>query len=400
MNNSTNIRRSRIALISTLTVFGALGIFLVFPAHEFDEGMAPSVNPVSIRETESAKRLQNAGQWEEAFGILKLQAKGENPKAKMLLANQMSKGWGTARDLDGALDLLLQAVQFDFPERGQAAYQLGKLYRLSTGENCQDLAFQWFIKSLDWGNGKAHQELAKSYSRGLGTKQDFTKAVEHYHEASALGSASAIVALIALVDGGIAGTPGDRDKAMQVAEEWIPTLEQSAVAGSVFAARSLARLFLENGPIKKDHAQARHWLETASSLGDPVAMHDLVKLAVDNRYDWYANEKLLNLVNTSAKAGYPAAFTLLGRLHLQGKLGLNPEEASNWFTKGVKAGHAGSMEELARLHWTGAIKNADVSKARQIAEQGARLRHSGCIKLLQEINQTSTTKMSQLANKE
>ncbi len=400
MTHSTQFPLSRIGLISGLVIFGAFGALATSPLHHGDTLLRPTSDPVSIRATIEGENLQRAGKWHDAAYKLSEHNSGDNPRAKFLLAYQTSRGWGTSRDLDKALELLLQSVQYDFPERARAAFELGKLYRLSRGKDCQKLAFHWFSKALQWGNSKAHLELAKSYARGLGTDLNFQNAAEHYRKAAELGSAPALISWITMVDKGVEGTPGNRLAALEILNEFKPVLESQAKSGSAVAARSLGRLYIGNQIVKEDHNQARAWLEMASTLGDGIAMHDLAKLTLDNEYDWFTQEHLLGLMHTSAKAGYPAAYTLLGRLHLSGELGLNSDEAVKWFNKGVNAGHAGSMEELARMHWTGEIRSADPQVARNLAKQGAKLRHSGCIKLLQKIDNASKIQTSQLAAKD
>ena len=60
--------------------------------------------------------------------------------------------------------------------------------------------------------------------------------------------------------------------------------------------------------------------------------------------------------------------TMLGRL--VGSVRLKKDAAVEWFRKGVKAAHAGAMEELARICAEGKLAPKDMAGALKLARRG------------------------------
>lgn len=342
------------------------------------------VHPIVARETAAALRFQKKGDWLAAAAILNKSAYDDNPKAKLAYAFQLSRGWGVKRDLDAARDLLIQATEYDFAERANAAYELGKLYKFSRGPGCQTIAYNWFSKSLEWGKKKAHLELAKAHARALGVPKNITLARYHYRQAALNGSPSAALSLVRIIFKDDKTKKG-ADEAIAALEEFLPLIETAANNGKSQAARSLARLYERDSIVRADISKAMFWYEIASQAGDRAAMHDLAMLALNQPKLPFAEEKIVELLKTSADLGYSGAMTALGRLHLEQRFKLHKKEAIIWFEKGIASGHAGSMEEMARLHLKGLIVPKNKEAALDLAKQGAKLKHKGSVKLLLEI---------------
>jgi len=344
-----------------------------------------AMDPIAEREIRQARQLGRSGNWEEAARILSRTSSGSSPRAKLEYALLYTRGWGVKRDLERARILLLQAVQQDFPGRGRVAFELGKLYRKSRGKDCARIAFEWYTKAIKWDYYKAHAELGKSHARGLGVPVDIERALYHYKLAANYGSPAAVIPLINIIARGSDLRDPDPVRARSLLAEFHPMLEAEAKKGSGVSARTLGRMYSKGPVLKRNIARAMHWYSVAASLGDAAAMHDLALLSLDQGAEFQDSGKILELLNESAERGYGGAMTALGRLHLKRKLKLEPEGAPDWFRKGVTVGHAGSMEELAKLYLSGKLVEKNREEALRLAKQGARQNHRGSRALLKKI---------------
>jgi len=342
---------------------------------------------ITQRELSRARSFIKQKNWNEAAEVLSRNATGSNVQAKYEYAMLFAKGWGVSRDLEKARNLLLQAVQRPFKDRAKAAFELGRVYRMSKGEDCARIAFEWFMKAAQWGYAKAHNELGKSYARGIGVDQNIDFALKHYRIAASHNSSSAVLLLIELLAKGNSTLPADPEKALVVLNEFLPRLEIAAKAGDARAARCIGRLYSNNLIMTVNTQEALKWFSIAAGLGDAIAMHDMALLLLKTQKQFADSEHIIELLNESAKRGYSAATTTLGRLHLQGKFGLPERKAVSFFERGVAASHPGSMEELGRLYLKGKHVQYDLRQARELAEQGSRLKHHGSRKLLKAIQQ-------------
>jgi TPR repeat protein len=273
----------------------------------------------------------------------------------------------------------------------QAAYDLAGIFERSSGPNCQPDAFQLYQRASDAGYGPAHAKLANAYRKGKGVKPDFERAAYYYLKAARLGYANAAYRLIEMTEKGAGGVVGDVSLASVYVIEFLPLIEDRIRQGDRVAARSLARLYERSKSVDRDLEKAIGLYRYASGLGDAIAMHDLALLLGKQFSDMSALGEQISLLEEGARLGYPAAFTALGRMHLDRDTGLDPKAAVDWFERGTAAGHAGSMHELALLQLEGVHVPRDVERARELAERGARLRHAGSRKMLDEFDTLSVS---------
>jgi len=332
-----------------------------------------------------ARSLRKSGYEEEAFRILSTQAARRYAPALHQLGLAHSRGWGTAVDLDAARDAFLQAVEYDFPGRGETAYELGRLYQRSVGEDCNALAVSWFQRAEAWGYTKAHLQLAVHYERGLGIDRDIDRAFHHYEVAAAHGSEAAAIKFARALKRGAAGLAADPDRAAYLADIAIRSLVQKARAGSGSAAKLLGRLYRDGDFVVMDLTSARRWFQRSGELGDPGGMHDLARLVLATETDPVQHRRALAWLRRAVSLGHGGAMTAIGRFHLAEKYGLNRNDAVIWFERGVEALHAGAMEELARLYAAGDLVTRDMTRALDLAERGAELGHRGSQTLLTDL---------------
>lgn len=359
-------------------------------------------NPVVSRILKKAKFLQNKGQWIESADLLKQYATPVNPTALLEYAKLLNRGWGVLRDLDKAREKLLLAVQQDFSKRGEAAFELAKVYRRSSGEDCERIAFEWFTKAAVWGFSKAHVELGRHHLRGIAVPVNTSKALKEFQIAARQGSATALLSFLKLVSKnpklGRSLPPIDT-----LVAEAIPMLEQEAMQGKASSAKALGRLYRTDDLVPANLVQAKIWLRRGADLGDSGAMCDLALILLEGLPSHEDKLEALRLMRMATKLNNSGAITEFGRLHLKGGLGLKPSASVKLFKQGADAAHPGSMLELAKLYLGGKLVSRDQAEALKLLNRGAALGHTGSKSLLEktlaaiangtEVSATNNTKV-------
>lgn len=368
---------SFIVIIVTLLMGLFVGsVYLRSGGDAFQDLSMPN-DPVAEENILRARRMHSAGKWREATELFHQYADEGHPVAMFYLARAYGRGWGVPIDLEEARRIFLRASQFQFQHRGQVAYELGRLYQRSVGKDCNRIAFEWFMKALEWQYPKAHWQLAKHFERGLGVRQNIDAAVFHYEAAAAAGFEGAAIKFARVLRVGRAGVPAQPQRAQILAEAAIVALTAKAAGGSASAAKTLGRLHRDGDFVDQSNIQATKWLRRASELGDPGAMRDLAHLIVAGAVEGRGDQEALGWLRRAAALGHGGAMTSLGRFHLQQRYGLERDGAVSWLERGVAAKHGGAMEELARLRAEGDLLPKDMNAAIALAREGAELGHTG-----------------------
>ena len=340
-------------------------------------------NPVISKILKKAKSFQKNGKWTDSAALLKEYATTANPIALLEYAKLLSRGWGVPRDLDKAREKLLLAVQQDFEKRGEAAYELAKVYRRSSGDDCARIAFEWFTKAATWGFTKAHVELGRHHLRGIAVPANTRKALREFQSAAHHGSATALLSFLRLVSKnpklGRSLPPIDK-----LVSEAIPMLEQEALRGKASSAKALGRLYKTDDLVPANPVQAKIWLRRGAELGDSGAMCDLALFLLEGLPSHEDIAEALRLMRLATKLNNSGAITEFGRLHLKGQFGLNPSASVKLFKQGADAAHPGSMLELAKLYLDGKFVTRDRVQAVGFLKRGAALGHTGSKTLLEK----------------
>lgn len=342
-------------------------------------------NPELESALAQARSLRRTGNLVEAAEILHVYSEAGHPEAMYNLGRAYSRGWGVPKDLDLARQWQLRAVTHQTEFRGKIAYELGRIYQRSAGDDCSQIAFEWFLNALDWKHDKAHMQLARHYERGLGVEQDIARAVFHYEAAAKAGYASAALKYATLLTTGDYGVPLDLARAQAITTSTIAALETKVAAGSSTAAKQLGRLYRDGVLVPQDLPQAINWFRRGAQLNDPGSMHDLANLMLATLDTPDKHREALDWLQSAAQLDHGGAMTALGRLHIQQAYGLERAGAVAWFQKGVQAKHPGAMEELARLKAQGELTDKDVNGALELAQRGADMGHRGSRSVLQEL---------------
>lgn len=381
-------------------VFGTAG--LIFLAGDLPNPVSKNArqDPGVTERINQARGLQKVGKWKDAADILSSLAEEGHPIAMYHLGRAFKNGWGVEADFTHARHLFKNAARFGFAYRGEVAYEIGRLYQRSAGDDCNRIALEWFLKSLSWGYPKAHVQLAKHFERGLGVARDLDLSFEHYEKAAIAGYPSSTINYARILLRGKYGTKPAPDRALFWAERAMKGLAKKARDGSPSAAKSLGRIYRDGEFADRDVVQALEWFNRAAELGDPGGMHDLAMfmLAEDDRVRTGRSavqaepvdpsstvEQALSWLKLAAKAKHGGAMTALGRLHLAERHGLRGEDSVAYFESGVVVGHPGAMAELARLHVHGRYVKQDRQRALDLAQKGADRGHIGSATLLKEL---------------
>jgi len=341
------------------------------------------IDPTIEEQIKQARGLQKVGQWNAAADILTKLASDGHPVALYHLARALKNGWGVEPDLLQARSLFMEAVRYSFAFRGETAYELGRLFQRSSGENCAEIALKWFQMALEWDYPKAHVQMAKHFERGIGTDRDLLNAFYHYEQAAIAGYPSSTINYARILLNGRYGSNPDAERAYFWAARAMAGLEKKARDGSASAAKTLGRIYRDGEFVDPDASQATDWFLRSAELGDAGAMHDLGHMLLSGYPSKEEIKSALEWFKLAAKAGHGGALTNLARLHLKKAHGLTPAEAVGLLEKAIDIGHPGAMEELAKLYAAGTLVEKDLKKALSLAQKGADRGHQGSARVLE-----------------
>lgn len=374
------------ALVATLVLlsFSSL-VFLKLGTSLGDEELSAPNDPEVNELISQARSLQRLGKWPEANEILQPLATKGHPIAVYHLARAYKNGWGVAPDLETARDWFKKGVRYDFRYRGETAYEIGRLYQQSSGDDCNTIAVAWFHKALTWKFVKAHVQLASHYRYGLGVDQDIQSALYHYEQAGIAGYPSSTIKYAQWLLKGGRGIDADPESARYWGRRAMVGLRTKANDGSASAAKTLGRIYRDGVFMPADLAETERWFRRSSRLGDSGGMHELAQFLLREPQSEARTKEALEWLGMASELGHGGAVTALGRLHLKKTFGLSEEGAVAWFEKGITLRHPGSMAELARLLAEGRLVTQDQKRALELAQQGAKMGHGGSKTLLSEL---------------
>lgn len=376
------------------TVFGIAGAVALSSETQPSKVRTERIDPTIEEMIKQARGLQKVGRWEAAADILTQLANDDHPVALFHLGRAYKNGWGVEADLEQSRLIFMEAVRYSFAFRGETAYELGRLFQRSSGEDCAAIALQWFMKALAWDYSKAHVQLAKHYERGIGTERDLASAFHHYEQAAIAGYPSSTINYARILLTGRYGVTPDPERARFWAERAIAGLEQKARDGSASSAKTLGRIYRDGEFMETDRKLAKDWFLRSANLGDAGAMHDLAQMLIALSPNEDDVEEALKWLRLAATAEHGGALTALARLHLKEKFELEPEAAVELLERGVAVGHPGAMEELGRLFAEGSYVPQDRSKATDLARKGSDRGHQGSTSLLQELLQENEANLT------
>jgi len=317
-------RNSSLSTTTTVLIvaglFSATASYALLHSGRSSKPVATIQNPVVQKALKQARSHQSKGRWKLSAELLQPYATSTNPTVLLEYAKLLSRGWGVPQDLDKAREKLLLAVQQDFPKRGQAAFELAKVYRQSSGEDCARIAFEWFSKAAAWGFSKAHIELGRHHLRGIAVPVNVQRALSEFQIAAREGSATALLSFLKLVSKN-PKLGKSLPPLTNLVSEAIPMLEQEALRGK----------------------------KLAIQLNNSGAMTEFGRLHLVGSFG-LKTEGAVRLFEQGVKAAHPGSMLELAKLHLTGRLVTKDgRRAMALLKRGASLGHSGSQSLLAKL---------------------------------------------------
>ena len=163
----------------------------------------------------------------------------------------------------------------------------------------------------------------------------------------------------------------------------------AARSGDIAAQYNLAMLLLDpnlppgdrvdNGGRSRVESALR-WLRSAGESGWMTTAQTAFATVVLSRRDELPSERVAQYereaqewLETGAKQRDPIALTLLGKVHVDGDLGLEPDprKAEGYFNTAAELGHAEAMTRLGYLYASGLLPETDLAKAAEWFAAGA-----------------------------
>lgn len=228
-------------------------------------------------------------------------------------------------------------------------------------------AVTWFQKATDQGNIEAQGHLGVCYLYGWGVAKDLSLAVDLFQKSAAKGFVGSQNVLGSCYYDGTDGITQDYKKAF-------PLFKKSAAQGDMAGQYRLGLCYEYGHGVKKNLAQAKHYLQLSAKQGNPDAKKELSNLDpvgrllnegeddFFNKKDYPAALKLLK--EAAAKDNAQAQFDM-GCIYSQG-LGGTPvdyQQALQWYQMGVLQGDASNENGLGVLYKDGKGVEQDDAKA-------------------------------------
>ena len=264
-----------------------------------------------------------------------------------------------------------------------AQFQLGECYREGLGvKKDEKKAFTYYKKSADQGYVPAMHALSVCYLYGVGCNRNIEQAL-WYGEAAANQNYIKSVRGMAVAYSGVGpvDVPIDLVKAEKYArlgselkdplsmyclakvlmlkpdsseadkKESLMLLQSSAENGCGEAALTLAKLYLERGPLPQDYAVAIKWLKKADAVGMAEASYLLAYCSFNNIGMEYDDIVIFSYIEKSAKAGYAPAQLSLAKVYAEGndQVKKSYKKARFWLDKAIEQGLEEAIEYSKEL---------------------------------------------------
>lgn len=215
----------------------------------------------------------------------------------------------------------------------EAQYKLGVEYmgkgNTSIPENCKE-AFKWFEKAAQNGYLAAYYNIGYCYMSGAGVKPNVNTAIEYFQKGAELGDPAALNALGAkyLLDGSPKALKKGNELIKRAANQEFAgaeynlgmsyvtgrgitqninkgfrLIEKSANQGYALAQFQLGLCYLQGVGVSPNREEAVRWFDKAKKQNDLEANLSLIKLYLDENYDFDKQEGI-KLLKQMSESGY------------------------------------------------------------------------------------------------
>jgi len=174
--------------------------------------------------------------------------------------------------------------------------------------------------------------IGKMYMSGLGTEQDYSKAVAWLCGAAVSGHKYAQYSLGALYYRGL-GVDQDYEAAFGL-------YSKSATQGNAYANYELAKMYRDGVGVEPNAEEAEYYFELSAELGNPYAQYVLAKLHISGEDVPKDIQKAIYWLTESANHGNQFAQYQLGKMYIMGKdVPHDRDQALHWFTIAAEQGN-------------------------------------------------------------
>ena len=281
--------------------------------------------------------------------------------AQIALANLYDQGRGVPEDHGAALELFLEASEFeqshayrlDPPRtRAVATYRAGEMIEKGRGVPANPAAAADYYRiAAEAGNPDAQFALAELYREGEGLAADPAEA-ERWYAAAAKGYAGATGGRAQerlgemYIDG--RGVPKDVMRGLML-------LEGVAQGGRIWTQVKLAQLYEQGAEgLSPDLGRAVAYYQMAAEAGNRAGLYELARLHATGEGVQRDGRRAVELYEQAGAAGEPRAYRRLGELYAEGKVvSKDHAEANRWFAKAAENGDGEAAFRLAEAYERG-----------------------------------------------
>lgn len=328
------------------------------------------MGPLNWGRVRRARSAVESGDYADGLERLERMAEEGLPPAYYELAKMYHYGHGVSRNLRRAEAFYRQAIRVNSSIRDNASYNLARLYLSHPELGEHDLLAYHLLRQALQGerSAEALTWLASLLARGgEGVTADPERALGLYHEAIALGSADA---LLALAEGYYIGgfLPRDESASQRYLERYLELLRERSADDDTEAMLELARLYGPQGMLGPNPQKRLAWLLRAAEGGNADAMRragEMMLLQTPSRG--------FALLQRAAHRGSVPAMAEVGALCL-GERGLaaDPVQARFWLERAVSQHSQPAAITLGEALLVGNVLDAQPAKGRALLEQAGR----------------------------
>lgn len=295
---------------------------------------------------------------EEAVQLLEVGSYKGDSSCTILLAECYLNGWGVAENKEKAFRMLNDVKKLN--KKGN--FLLGRCYYHGIGTE-QDFvkAVECFKKAANLNHGTAKDYLGDCYYNGQGIDQSYSEAAKWYKDAAdnnKNGSSAHSLAFMYLKGEGL---PEDIHKAI---DYW----HIAADKGITQAQRIISREYISGEYLEKDYIKAKKYIEMAAEKGDAEAQFTLGRYYI-SEMGFDNEQKCFEWFQKAAEQGLVEAEYAVGGCY-ENELGVKQDyaQANYWYQIAVKDGHKRAAYDLGINYLKGQGIEKDVEAGIQLLE--------------------------------
>lgn len=241
---------------------------------------------------------------------------------------QLAFGYAASQNLCGTVELggrysidwfRLAAEQSNAVAQAELARKLVGTWNAKNEEE----ALVWYRLAAEQGNANAQFGLAQMYDRGRYVSRNIPKsdsaAMDLYLKAAAQGHVTSYLVLSQIYR---KGQLVEKDESAEA--YWN---KKGAESGDSYAQNRLADMYKNGRGVIKSDMEARSWYDKSAKLGSSYAKTNLAKMLRDGEGGPINTDVAIQLFREAAEADEPNAQYELGKIYLEGLLGVRRDRS-------------------------------------------------------------------------